>query len=283
MDLQLDRRGGKIRTQPGDLGEMAMKVNLEDGRFNSNFSVTGFKGARLYNEIDLNVAADPPETRIQIDAKDFNYGFWLSSMDVTDLVEGLIDLHVDVSGTGATRYELLASADGRITVIGGPGRISGRRIDLWAADLIPTMLSSSWQREDTTETNCFVAHVRLEEGIANIEDLLLDTQRITIAASGQLNLETEALNMIVAPRPKRASLVSLANPVRIEGTLSEPEVSVTRLPRRRRIIGAGFGVLAGLVNPAFLTLAFSDTGTRNANPCDALIEEIRKTAEADSQ
>lgn len=283
VDLELDLRAEKIRTQLGDLGEMAMKAYLEDGRFNSVFSVTGFKGARLYNEIDLNVAADPPLTRIQIDAKNFNYGFWLRSMDVTDLVEGLIDLHVDVSGTGATRYELLANAGGRITVIGGPGKISGRRIDLWAADLIPTMLSSSWRREDVTETNCFVAHLRLGEGMANIEDLLLDTQRITIAASGQLDLESEALDVIIAPRPKRASLVSLANPVRIEGTLSEPDVSVTRLSRRRRFIGGGFGVLAGLVNPAFLALAFSDTGTGDSNPCETIVEQAREAVAADSQ
>ena len=62
----------------------------------------------------------------------------------------------------------------------------------------------------------------------------MDTQRITIAGSGVLDVQTYALEFIVAPRPKRASLVSLANPVRIGGTLSEPEVSVTRLPRVRR-------------------------------------------------
>ena len=82
-----------------------------------------------------------------------------------------------------------------------------------------------------------------------------------------LDLETEALNLLIAPRPKRASLVSLANLVRIEGTLSETEVSVTRLPRRRQL--AEVGLLAGLINPAFLLLAFADTGTGGANPCDA--------------
>ena len=107
---------------------------------------------------------------------------------------------VDLSGSGATRYSFLGNAAGRITIIGGPGRISGRRIDLWAADLIPTMLfSQSWQRDDVTETNCMVAHIELKEGLAEIEDLLLDTQRITIAGSGILDLKTEALNVIIAP------------------------------------------------------------------------------------
>ena len=205
-------------------------------------------------------------------------------MALTDLVEGQVDLIVDLSGAGATRYSFLENAAGRITIIGGPGKITGRQIDLWAADLIPTMLSNRWQRQDVTDMNCFVAHIELKAGQAEIEDLLLDTQRITIAASGRLNLETEALDVIMAPRPKRASLISLANPVRIGGTLAEPEVSVTRIPRKSRLAaGAGASLLAGLINPVFLIFAFSDTGTGEANPCDAVVDKVREAAGIDTQ
>jgi hypothetical protein len=270
-DLDLDIKAKRIRAPLGDLGEFVSKVSLKDGRFKSSLSVTGFKGARIISAFDVNAAADPPLTKVQINAKDLNFGNLLSKMNMTELVAGNIDLLVDLSGSGATRYGFLENAAGRITIIGGPGQITGRRIDLWAADLIPTMLSTSWQRDDVTEK-------------AEIEDLLLDTQRITIAASGILNLETEELNLVIAPRPKRASLVSLANPVRIEGTLSEPEVSVTRIPRGSRLAaGTGASLLAGLVNPVFLIFALSDTGTGQANPCDAAVEKAREVAGIDSQ
>jgi uncharacterized protein involved in outer membrane biogenesis len=283
-DLDLDIKAERIRAPLGDLGEFVSKVSLKDGQFKSSTSVTGFKGAQISSEFDLNATADPPLTQIQINAKDLNFGYLLSSMNLTDLVEGQVDLLVDLSGSGATRYSFLGNAAGRITIIGGPGQIEGRRIDLWAADLIPTMLSTSWQRDDVTETNCMVAHIELKEGLAEIEDLLLDTQRITIAASGILNLETEALNVVIAPRPKRPSLVSLANPVRIEGTLAAPEVSVARIPRGSRLAtGTGASLLAGLVNPIFLIFALSDTGTGQANPCDAAVEQAREVAGIDSQ
>jgi uncharacterized protein involved in outer membrane biogenesis len=283
-DLDLDIKAQRIRAPLGDLGEFVSKVSLKDGRFKSSLSVTGFKGAQIISEFDVNAAVDPPLKRIQINAKDLNFGYLLSKMDLTDLIKGNIDLHVDLSGSGATRYIFLGNAAGRITIIGGPGQITGRRIDLWAADLIPTMLSTSWQRDDVTETNCLVAHIELKEGQAEIEDLLLDTQRVTIAASGLLNLETEALNLIIAPRPKRASLVSLANPVRIQGTLAAPEVSVTRIPRGSRLAaGTGASLFAGLINPAFLIFALSDTGTGDANPCDATVEKAREAAGIDLQ
>jgi uncharacterized protein involved in outer membrane biogenesis len=283
-DLDLDIKAERIRAPLGDLGEFVSKVSLKDGRFKFSLSVTGSTGARISSEFDLNATADPPLIKIQINAKDLNFGSLLSKMDVTDIVEGNIDLYVNLSGSGATRYDFLGNAAGRITIIGGPGQITGGHIDLWAADLIPTMLSTSWQRDDVTETNCLVAHIELKEGQAEIEDLLLDTQRITIAASGLINLETEALSLIVAPRPKRASLVSLANPVRIEGTLAEPKVSVTRIPKGSRLAaGAGASLLAGLINPVFLIFALADIGTGQANPCDATVEKAREVAGIDSQ
>ncbi|MEE8261569.1 MAG: AsmA family protein [Gammaproteobacteria bacterium] len=280
-DLDLEIQAERIRAELSDLGDLVLKVRLKDGWFKSSLNFTGFKGARINSEFDLNAAVKPPLTQIMLEVKDLNYGVLLRSMEVTDLVEGRIDISVDLSGLGGTRRSFLGNADGHITVIGGPGKISSRRLDLWASDLIPTMLSPRWHRQEVTDTNCFVAHIELNEGLAEIEDLLLDTQRITIAGSGILDLGTEELNVIIAPRPKRASLVSLANPVHIRGTLSQPEVSVARLPRRRRLVR--FGILTGLsvINPAFLIIAFSDIGTGEANPCVSAVERAYEADEVE--
>ncbi|MBW2705394.1 MAG: AsmA family protein [Deltaproteobacteria bacterium] len=280
-DLDLDIKAERIRTQLGDLGGFVSKVRLKEGWFKSSTNISGFMGARISKEFDLNAAVKPPLIKIQLNAKDLNFGLLLSKMDVTDLFEGKIDLLVDLSGSGATRYSFLGNAAGRITIIGGPGQITGRRIDLWAADLIPTMLSSRWQREDVAEMNCMVAHIELKEGFAEIEDLLLDTQRITIASSGILNLETEALDLVIVPKPKRASLISLAKPVKITGTLSEPKVSAAKIPRKGQL--AATGALAALINPVFLIFAFSDIGTGEANPCESAVERAYKAYEADLQ
>ena len=286
VDLELDIKVERIEAGLGvlgDFGDLVSLVSLKDGRFKSTTKATGFSGARLSSEFELNAAADPPTNKILFNAKEIDVGLLLKFMGVTDIFEGQLNLYVDLSGPGYTRRKFLENADGRIAVIGGPGKISSRMVDLWAADLFTTMLSPKWQRQAVTEMNCMAMHIELKEGLAEIDDILLDTQRITVAGSGILDLETEALNVLIAPRPKRASLVSLANPVRIEGTLSKPEVSVTRLPRRRRLAGTGAGFLAGLVNPAFLILAFADTGTGGANPCDVAVERAYEAIEAGSQ
>jgi uncharacterized protein YhdP len=65
------------------------------------------------------------------------------------------------------------------------------------------MLSREWRREDVTDLNCPVAHTSIEDGMASSDDLLVDTQRITIGAAGTLELASEELNLVFAPRPKR--------------------------------------------------------------------------------
>ena len=280
-DLDLDIKAERIRAKRGDLGNLVAKVNLKDGRFKSSMSVTGSKGARLSSVFDLNAVGDPPTTRIQLTGKDLNYGLLLTQMELTDLVEGSIDLYVDLSGSGATRRTFLENVAGQIAVIGGPGKISGKKLDLWAADLVATMFSPKWEAQKMTDMNCIVAHIKLQEGCAEIGDFMLDTQLITIAGSGKLDLGTEELNVFIAPKPKQASLISLANPVEIKGTLSQPEVSVAKLPKKGRLADAG--ILAGLVNPAFLIFAFSDVGTGEANPCVSAVKRAQEAVEAGSQ
>ncbi len=278
-DLDLTLRARRIVTGAETLGDLVAEVKIQNGRYHSLHSVSGVMGGRMEGEVGIDAAVDPPVIGIRLQAEELDYRFLQAPAQESSLIEGRIALYAEIAGAGRTVRGLLADAEGRMTLIGGPGRISDRRVDLWAADLLPTMLSPRWQRDNVTEMNCAVAHIKLSQGLAQVEDFLLDTRRITVAGSGLVNLETEALDLLLAPRPKRASLVSLANPVRIGGTLAEPDVSAARLPSRRRLVRTG--LLAGLVNPLFLLTAFVDTGTGSSNPCVRAVERANQAAGID--
>jgi uncharacterized protein involved in outer membrane biogenesis len=275
-DVDLDLHAGRIVAGSETLGDLAAEIKIQNGRYRSVHSVSGVMGGRMEGEVTVDAAADPPSIGIRLQAEELDYRLLQPPGRERSLIEGRIALHAELAGAGETVRGVLQGAQGRLTLIGGPGRISDRRVDLWAADLLPTMLSPRWQRENVTEMNCAVAHVTLSQGVAQVEDFLLDTRRITVAGSGLLNLETETLDLLLAPRPKRASLVSLANQVRVRGTLAHPEVSAARLPRRSRLVRTG--LLAGLVNPLFLLSAFVDTGTIGSNPCVRAVERAKQAA-----
>ena len=278
MDLDIDIRAQRVLAAFGELGHLESKVTLQNGYFESTATITKPGGGRVSKFYAVNANTDPPEIRFEIDGDNIDYGFLQRLAPPAAMEGGALDFDLRLSGTGTTRRQFLNQVDGLLTVIGGPGQFNERRIDLWAADLIPTMLSPQWQSAETTEVNCMVAHVGIVDGLATIENILLDTRRVTIAASGIVNLKNEALDINVAPRPKNASLVSLANPVNISGTLSEPEIAVARLPGRSGRRLARTGILAGLINPLFLLTALSDIGTIDDDPCTAAVERAREAA-----
>jgi uncharacterized protein involved in outer membrane biogenesis len=272
IDGKLRFQGKQLQTPAGTLGDISFTAMLKDGVFKVDpFRVRGWAGALIDAQVEIDSTQEPPMNNWRWTARDLDHGVLLKQANFAETVEGQIDITLRLSGTGRNRREFLGNVDGELAIVGREGKFGSRRLDLWGAELVTTMLSRQWRSADVTHLNCLVARIGIKDGIASSDDLLVDTRRITIAAAGTLNLETEELNLVIAPRPKRTSLVSLANPIRLTGTLAKPEVSVTRLPRSR-MAAVGTGVLASLVNPGYLIFSFSQIGSRDDNPCVSAIE-----------
>lgn len=273
IDGELHFKGERLRTAAGDLGDISFTATLQDSVFRlDHFRVRGWGGALIESNGTIDASQNPPVITLQWIARQLNYGVLLEQAGFAETMEGTLDITLNLSGTGRTRREYLDDADGQLVIVGQQGKFGSRRLDLWGSDLVTTMLSREWRSEDVTDLNCLVARVRIEDGVASSDDLLVDTGRITIGAAGTVDLESEELNLVIAPRPKRASLVSLTSPVHVTGTMAAPEVNVTVLPRNR-MAAAGTGLMTGLVNPAALLFTFSRTGSGEANPCAAAVEE----------
>ncbi len=271
VNLDVDLQAEKIRTRGGDLGDLVLTASVQNGVSATLARVTNDIGGQLTAEHRVDVTVEPPVNSFRLTARGLNYGLLLTSAEVAEFAEGTVDVDIALAGPGATQRSFLAQADGRITVTGGPGRIASRQYGLWSSDLVVTMLTAGWRREAVTEINCIVGRVDVEDGVATTDKLLLDTARLTIAGSGALDLETEEIDFLLSPRPKQARLVSVANPVRVTGTLLAPDVQVTVLPRGRR---AATGLLAGLLNPALLVVSFSDLGAGGGNACVAAMDKL---------
>ena len=273
IDGELRFSGKRLRTPAGDLGDINFRATLDDGVFRIDpFRVRGWAGALIESDATIDASQDPPGITWQWIARQLNYGVLLDQAGLAETVEGTLDISLQLSGTGYTRHEMLGNANGQLVIVGQEGRFGSRRLDLWGSDLLTTMLSRNWRSEDVTDINCLVARISIQDGIASSDDLLVDTNRITIGAAGTLDLKSEELNFVLAPQPKRTSLVSLSSPVHVTGTLAAPEVSVTVLPRNR-MAAAGTGILAGLINPGYLIFTFAQAGSGESNPCVAAIND----------
>ncbi len=105
--------------------------------------------------------------------------------------------------------------------------------------------------------------------MARAEAMLLDTASATVGGEGKIDLRDETLDLKVTPQAKQTSLLSLAVPFLIQGSLSEPQVVPDPL-------GTAVGVakIAGLfINPlAAGALIVADSATTEQNPCVAALD-----------
>jgi uncharacterized protein involved in outer membrane biogenesis len=94
---------------------------------------------------------------------------------------------------------------------------------------------------------------------------------VLIGATGQMHLDTEALDFTVRGRPKRPRLVRVRSPLMIRGTLSHPSVSVEK---GKALAQAGVAIALGVaLTPLASILAFVDPGLAHDADCAALLAD----------
>ena len=277
-DMNVSLRVDRVMTQLGELGQLNLKTSLEDGVFRIDpLEVTGWDGGEIKASLLFDATQEPPRITQKWQANGMNYGSLLARAGVTDLLKGRVDLDLLLEGTGATRSAFLGSSKGHFILTGGAGQFASRKLELWGSDLTRTMFESDKDKEDVTHLNCVVARIAIEDGVARSDDILVDTKKMTLAIVGTLNLASEEIDLLLKPELKKTSLISVANPARVTGSLMSPRVSQARLPKERLAVIGG-GALAGLVNPALLILSFSKLGLHEENPCVSAVRDAETAA-----
>ncbi|GJL60816.1 MAG: hypothetical protein NPIRA03_36730 [Nitrospirales bacterium] len=282
FDLVLDAEIKHIRKEEEDLGHASFQIALEEGLL-TLYPVTGnLWGGDFEGKLVLDGTKYVPTLDVELHIHGLNYGRVARYFGDTDLVKGKSQsILLALEGRGDTLHEVLEQASGRFELVDGPLELATKYIDLWAADLITTALTTAWKSESVTKLNCTVGYFDIEEGVVKSNDILIDSHRLTVAGIGKLNLADETLDVLLTPRPKDPSLFSLAHTVRITGPLSNPDVTSDKL----RIAESGGWGLLGLVTPmgwviAIPQIAGTTVGTMNQNPCVEALKGRQQTAQA---
>lgn len=187
----------------------------------------------------------------------------LQNLDYSEFAEGVqggrVKGDISLKSRGGDYAGLIRGLEGRVTLVGGEGRMEGGAIDLWAGSLLTTILKGP---EKETRLNCVVADFALANGVARSRTVIVDTARVTISGRGTVDLVRERMDMRFSPRPKSAALLSLATPVRVAG----PFGSITTHPDPAGVVEKMGGLLLGAVAAPAALLPFIAAGSDD-NPC----------------
>lgn len=249
--------------------DLDVGLSLQAGKLILDPFSSGFSGGTLSGSVNLDGGKKTPPLAVKLSAGGIDYGGLLKSLDVTDGVNGSLDAEIDLRGAGASLRAIAAGLGGRIEVTGGTGSISNDLVQTAGAGM--TQMLSGWTEGGSDlRLNCIVVRLPIKGGVANSEAILLDTAAATVGGEGTIDLRDETLDLKVTPEAKQTSLLSLAVPFLIQGTLAEPQV----LPDP---VGTAVGAakIAGLfINPLAAGAAIiAQSETTEENPCVAALNQ----------
>ncbi|MBT7265465.1 MAG: AsmA family protein [Rhodospirillaceae bacterium] len=261
--------GKKVILNGAPLTDLSLGLALKGGKLTLDPFQAEFAKGKMIGVIILDGSRTRPSLLIDFKAKGTDVGKLLKDMDVTDMLTGAADTTITLKGSGGSVRQIMAGLNGKTEIIMKDGTVATKYLDLIAADLVKTVMPGG---ADTTKINCLVNRFNIKQGIATNTAMVFDTEKMTISGGGKIDLRSEKLDLKIKPAPKDASLVSMAVPIDVGGTLKSPSA----LPSTTAVLKGIAGLALGPVGLLALTVS---AGSSDKNPCLAALNKPKaKTA-----
>jgi uncharacterized protein involved in outer membrane biogenesis len=271
VDVELKLAARQLAAAAATLDNFAIDLALANGVLDLR-KVTGqFHGSPFTLAATIDARPATPLVNATGKLEKFDLGGFLKAMAATDLLTGAVDLDLSGRGSGASLRQIMAGLDGRLVAVMGKAELATPLVDLLGADLAQSVLP--WAAQDrSTHINCAVVRFDAKRGMATSDAMLLDTEKVTVQGAGTIDLAGERIALVLTPQPKERSLISLATPIDVGGTLSAPTLTPDRVALAKDAAGA---VIGNVIIPFGFLIPLLSGGTGNDNPCVAALAKAK--------
>lgn len=236
---------------------LKLPVKINGGKLTAPLAAA-YRGA----PVKLALNADGARSSVSVDASatNFDLGKLLTDLDLTTMLDARADFGAKLNGRGKSLNAIASSLAGQTNLVIGEGTINSRAFAIVSDDLVKVLIPSG-ESGDTAKLVCAISRFDFAGGVGTASALGLETNSLVTAGSGTVDLGRERIDLLFKPKPKKASLASLAFPVRLSGPLTAPTAGLDRAGVVTGVATAvGGAALTGGVG-ALLPLMSSGTGS----------------------
>ncbi len=219
------------------------------------------------------------EIKAKLDGTGVNLGLdpQLSAEELANVPA--FDVQIELAGVGATAREITGTLGGRTFVSAYSGRFRNSSLRFLFGNFFSELLSAvnPFVKEDPyTQLECMVVLLDIADGMIMVDPgLIAQTDKMVIAAKGQMNLVNEKLDIGFKTQPRSRVGISAGefiNPyLKVGGTLADPKLTLD--PTGTLVTGGAAVATAGL---SLIATAVWDRVFRAEDPCAAALEEVQK-------
>jgi AsmA family protein len=263
MDADVAWKAARVDAPPLPMDDMDAHLLLEDGVLRLDPLDLGIAGGNVRATIRMDARGERIETTAAASLRGIDLARLMPDASLATQALGRIGGEVDLRGQGNSIAAILGSANGDVAIGMGRGTISQLVIELAGLDIAQAlrfMLTGDRQ----LPIRCAFAEFDVADGVMSTGSLAFDTADTIIVGEGTISLRDETLDLLLRPRPKDRSILTLRSPLRLSGSFVSPRFRPDLAALGLR--GAVALTLASIAPPAGL-LATIETGPGEDSDC----------------
>lgn len=277
LELQADIDIQELLMPHMALQNVKTPIQIKEGRLDLGTATATAGGGDYQAHLKIDAQAKPPRVKAALKIDQMNAGLMLQELDLSNMMEGVVDFQADLEGQGASMAKLMGSLNGHAMLVSGEGQLGKLFFGLFdegIASQLVTLFNPLEKRSTTTPIECLVIRFDSKGGMARLSQMIWVTPDAIVVGGGQIDLATEKIDIGIQPTPKQGkiNLGILTKPFRLGGTLASPAMQIDPTATAMTVGRIAGGMLFG---PIGIAVAFTSIGDSAANPC---LEAV-KTAE----
>jgi uncharacterized protein involved in outer membrane biogenesis len=258
------------------LDDVVTRLTLRDAVLTLEPLDFGMAGGHLNADISLDGRADPIRASARVRVRDMRIARLFPDVALNRNSVGRINGEANLTGSGNSVGRMLATANGKVRLAMARGEISRLMMEQAGVHLWE-ILQIKMTRDKLIHVRCGVADFDIAAGVMQANVLIFDTEVTTISGTGNIDLGSEKLDLVLNQKTKNTSPIALRSPIHVHGTLASPEVRVDRA----RVAARGIGAVAlAIINPLLALIPLIDAGPGKDSNCDRILHGTSRPAHA---
>jgi uncharacterized protein involved in outer membrane biogenesis len=231
-DVDFDLKADKILMTSGEVSDFQLVLELRDGNLTIDpISFTQQRGI-MSASLQLLPRDDRYDLTMSVDIDDVRPPF-LAAEGQDPMTIPPVDIEFSLHGQGNSVAEIMGSSDGYLFMFQEKGQVAVLGLDFMFTDLVSGIvrtINPLVRRSTYTELDCIIFNIDIGSGVATIKNVAVQTDRLTVVGSGNINLATEKLSLSVRTKPREGIGVSVGGVVnsflRVAGTIGKPSIEI---------------------------------------------------------
>lgn len=268
-DLDVRLRARRINAPDLPLDDMDARFILDRGRLTVEPLKFGAAGGTIAGRVMLDGRTAVPGVQAAVTLRGLSLRSFFEGKAMQDLFAGRFGGRLQLTGTGHSLADVLASSNGRVTATMSGGKLSLLVIEAAGID-VAEGLARLLGQDRSTDVRCIVGDFKVEGGLMASQVFLVDTADTRIDGTANIDLNNERLDIRALANPKDPSPLSARTPITVRGTMKDPQIGIEAAPLAARA-AAAVGLAA--LFPPLAAIPFIEFGLGEDSDCNALLQQ----------